>query len=70
MLSESSEGWVLYDDAGRVVLLRSDHNTVLLDAAKVMRDNCVPYTASWTAVPDTELQTLRFLPRLGASCYT
>lgn len=37
MLSESTEGCVLYDDEGRTALLRGDLITVLLDAAKVMR---------------------------------
>jgi hypothetical protein len=63
MLSESTEGWVLYDDEGRTALLRGDLNTVLLDAAKVMRENSDPIHGGWTAVPDTEVQTLRFLPR-------
>lgn len=63
MLSESTEGWVLYDDEGRTALLRGDLNTVLLDAAKVMRENSGPIHGGWTSVPDTEVQTLRFLPR-------
>lgn len=63
MLSKSTEGWVLYDDEGRTALLRGDLKTVLLDAAKVMRENSDPVHGGWTAVPDTEVQTLRFLPR-------
>jgi hypothetical protein len=63
MLSESTEGWVLYDDEGRTALLPGDLNTVLFDAAKVMRENCDPVHGGWIAVPDTEVQTLRFLPR-------
>lgn len=62
-LSESTEGWVLYDDEGRTAVLAGDLNTVLLDAAKVMRENDDPVHGGWTAVPDTEVQTLRFLPR-------
>ncbi|MGB5113448.1 MAG: hypothetical protein WBO08_18240 [Mycobacterium sp.] len=63
MLSESTEGWVLYDDEGRTAVLPGDLNSVLLDAAKVMRENGDPVHGGWTAVPDTEVQTLRFLPR-------
>lgn len=63
LLSESTEGWVLYDDAGRTALLPGDLNTVLLDAAKVMRENGDQVHGGWTAVPGTEVQTLRFLPR-------
>lgn len=63
LLSESSEGWVRYDDEGRTALLRADLNTVLLGAAKVMRENGDPVSGGWTAVPDREVQALRFLPR-------
>lgn len=63
MLSESAEGWVLYDDEGRTAVLRGNLNTVLLDAARVMRGNDDPVHGGWTVVPDTEVQTLRFLPR-------
>lgn len=63
MLSESTEGWVLYDDEGRTALLGGDLSTVLCDAANVMRENGDPVHGGWTAVPHTEVQTLRFLPR-------
>jgi hypothetical protein len=63
ILSESTEGWVLYDDEGKTALLRGDLNTVLLDAAKVMRENSHTMRGGWTDVPDTEVQTLRFVPR-------
>jgi hypothetical protein len=55
--------WVLYDDEGRTALVPGDLNTALLDAAKVMRENGDPGHGGWTAVPDTEVQTLRFLPK-------
>lgn len=48
---------------GRTAPLRGDLNTVLLDAAKVMRENSDPVHGGWTAVPNTEVQTLRFLPK-------
>lgn len=63
MLSDSTEGWVLYDDEGRIALLRGDLNTVLLGAAKVMRKNGDPVHGGWAALPNNEVQTLRFLPR-------
>lgn len=63
MLSESAEGWVLYDDEGRTAVMHGSLNTVLLDAARVMRGNGDPVQGGWTVVPDTEVQTLRFLPR-------
>ena len=63
MLSESAGGWVLYDDEGRTALLPGDLNTVLLDAAEVMRENGDPVLGGWTVVPETEVQTLRLLPR-------
>ncbi|RIT62080.1 hypothetical protein D2E95_04630 [Mycobacteroides abscessus] len=63
MLSDSTEGWVLYDDEGRIALLRGDLNTVLLDAAKVMRKNGDPVHGGWVTLPNNEVQTLRFLPR-------
>lgn len=63
MLSESADGWVLYDDEGRTAVLRGSLDTVLLDAAKVMRERGDPVRGGWTAVPDTKVQTLRFIPR-------
>lgn len=66
MLSESADGWVLYDDEGRTAALRGSLNTVLLDAAKVMRERGDPVHGGWTVVPDAEVQTLRFIPRQGA----
>ncbi|CDP88409.1 MULTISPECIES: hypothetical protein [Mycolicibacterium] len=63
MLSESAEGWVLYDDEGRTAILHGDLSTVLLDAAKVMRTNNDPVRGGWTIEPGTEVRTLRFLPR-------
>lgn len=61
MLSESTEGW--YDDEGRTAVLRGSLNTVLLVAAKAMRENGDPVRGGWTIVPETEVRTLRFLPR-------
>ncbi len=63
MLSNSAEGWVLCDDEVRTALLTGNLNTVLLEAAKVMRENGDPIAGGWTAVPDTEVQTLRFMLR-------
>lgn len=63
MLSESADGWVLYDDEGRTAVLRGNLNTVLLDAAKVMRGRGDPVHGGWTVVPDTKVHTLRFIPR-------
>ncbi|OHU23651.1 hypothetical protein BKG77_08470 [Mycobacteroides chelonae] len=63
MLSEGSNGWVLYDDVGRITVLGDDLNAVLLDAAEVMRTNGDPVHGGWTVVPDAEVRTLRFLPR-------
>ncbi|MBP2456179.1 hypothetical protein [Mycolicibacterium lutetiense] len=63
MLSESAERWVLPDDEGSTALLRGDLNTVLLDAAEVMRGNSDPVHGGGTAVPDTDLPTPQFLPR-------
>jgi hypothetical protein len=65
LLSESTDGWVLYDDEGRTALLRGDLDTVLLDAAKVMRENNDPVNGGWTVVPDTEVRTMRFFPPVG-----
>lgn len=36
---------------------------VLLDVAKLMRENSDLVYGGWTAVPDTKVQTLQFLPR-------
>ncbi|UQX10667.1 hypothetical protein [Candidatus Mycobacterium methanotrophicum] len=63
MLSESADGWVLYDDEGRTTVLRGSLDTVLLDAAKAMRERGDPVHGGWTVVQDTEVQTLRFFPR-------
>ncbi|CPV54890.1 hypothetical protein [Mycobacteroides abscessus] len=63
MLSESADGGVLCDDEGRTAALRGSLNTVLLDAAKVMLERGDPVHGGWTVVPDTKVQTLRFLPQ-------
>ncbi|ABL03222.1 hypothetical protein OSH39_23120 [Mycobacterium ulcerans] len=63
MLSESTEGWALYDDEARTAVLRGGLNTVLLVAAKAMRENGDPVHGGWTLVPETGVRTLRFLPR-------
>ncbi|OKH76806.1 hypothetical protein EB72_22800 [Mycobacterium sp. SWH-M1] len=63
MLSESGNGWVLYDDEGRTAVMHGSLNTVLLDAAKVMRENGDSVHGGWTVVSNAEVQTLRFLPR-------
>lgn len=48
MLSESTEGWALYDDEARTAVLRGGLNTVLLVAAKAMRENGDPVHGGWT----------------------
>lgn len=62
MLSETSEGWVLYDDEGRTKVLAVNLNSALLDAAKVMRDNGDPVQGNWALVSNEEFMTLRFTP--------
>jgi len=62
MLSETSEGWVLYDDEGRTVVLTGNLNSVLLDAARVMRDNGDSVQGGWALVASEEAMTLRFTP--------
>lgn len=65
LLSESTEGWVLYDDEGRTTLLCSDLNAVLLDAAKVMRENSDPVRGGWIAVPNHRSADTAFSPKVG-----
>lgn len=62
MLSETPEGWVLYDDEDRTEVLANNLNSALLNAAKVMRDNGDPVQGGWTLVPNKEVMTLRFTP--------
>ncbi|MET4429057.1 hypothetical protein [Mycolicibacterium sp. 624] len=62
MLSESAEGWVLYDDKGRTAVLAVNLNSALLDAAKVMRDNGDPVQGGWARASNEEVMTLRFTP--------
>lgn len=50
-------------DEGRTALLRGDLNAVLLEAAKVIRENNDPKHGRRIAVSNTEVQTLQFLPR-------
>lgn len=60
ILSETAEGWVLYDDEGRTAVLTANLNSALLDAAKVMRDNGDPVQGGWALVSNEEVMTLRF----------
>jgi hypothetical protein len=60
MLSETAEGWVLYDDEGRTAVLADNLNFALLDAAKVMRDNGDPVQGGWALVSNEDVMTLRF----------
>lgn len=62
MLSESSEGWVPYDNEGGTALLLGDLNTLLLDAAKEMPENGDSVHGGWNVVRDIKVQILRFLP--------
>ena len=62
MLSETAEGWVLYDDEGRTALLAGNLNFALVDAAKVMRDNGDPVQGGWVLMSNEEVVTLRFTP--------
>lgn len=62
MLSETPEGWVLYDDEGRTALLTDDLNSSLLGAAKAMRDNGDPVQGAWALKSNEEVMTLRFTP--------
>lgn len=62
MLSETADGWVLYDDEGRTAVLAGDLNDVLLDAAIAMRDHGDPVRGAWALLAHEEVQTLRFTP--------
>ena len=62
MLSETPEGWVVYDDEGRTALLAVNLNSALLEAAKMMRDNGDPVQGGWARVDNEEVMTLRFTP--------
>jgi hypothetical protein len=62
MLSESAEGWVLYDEEGRTAVLAVNLNSALLDAAKVMCDNGDPVQGGWALASNEESMTLRFTP--------
>lgn len=62
LLSETPEGWALYDDQGRTALLSDNLNTALLDAAKVMRDNGDPAQGGWALIDKEEVMTLSFTP--------
>lgn len=62
MLSETPEGWVVYDDEGRTALLAVNLNSALLEAAKMMRDNGDPVQGGWALVDNEEVMTLRFTP--------
>lgn len=62
LLRETPEGWALYDDEGRTVLLSANLNAALLDAATVMRDNGDPVKGGWAIVDTEEVMTLRFTP--------
>ena len=62
ILSETPDGWVLYDDEGWTALLAADLNTALLDAAKVMWNNDDPVQGGWALVDKEEIMTLRFTP--------
>lgn len=69
MLSESTEGWVLYDDEGRIALLRGDLNTVLLDAAKVSVKAAIPCTAAGPQCPTPKCRHCGY-PEVGARAIT
>lgn len=62
MLSETAEGWALFDDEGRTGLLAGNLNSALLDAAKVMQGNGDPVRGGWALAPNEEVVTLRFTP--------
>jgi len=62
MLSETDEGWVLYDDEGRTQVLTDNLNSALLDAARLMRDNGDPVQGGWALVSNEDVMTLRFTP--------
>lgn len=62
LLSETAEGWVLYDDEGRTAVLTANLDSALLDAAKVMRDNGDPVQGGWALVSNEEVMALRFTP--------
>ncbi|WP_027331941.1 hypothetical protein [Mycolicibacterium tusciae] len=62
LLSDTPNGWVLYDDEGRTALLASNLSAALLDAAKVMRDYGDPVKGNWALLPNEGAMTLRFAP--------
>lgn len=62
LLSETPEGWALYDDEGRTALLSANLNAALLGAAKVMRNNGDRVKGGWVMVDSEEVMTLRFTP--------
>lgn len=62
MLSETQQGWALFDDEGRTALLVGNLNSALLDAAKVMQGHGDPVHGGWALVPNEEVMTLRFTP--------
>ncbi len=62
LLSDTAEGWVLYDDDGRTEVLTGKLNSALLNAAKVMRDNGDPVQGGWALVSNEGGMTLRFTP--------
>lgn len=60
MLSETAEGWVLYDDEGRTQVLTDNLNSALLDAARMMWDHGDPAQGGWALVSNEDVMTLRF----------
>jgi hypothetical protein len=62
MLSETAEGWALYDDEGRTQVLTDNLNSALLDAARIMRDHGDPVHGGWALASNEEVMALRFTP--------